>query len=231
MKLEVCCDNHESVKIINDFKVSSIELNSALALGGLTPSLELLKLSKKETTIPIYCMVRTRAGDFTYSKDEITIMRQEAEFLINNGCDGLVFGFLNDDNTINEALTKEFIDICKKHSTKAIFHRAFDWVVNPKEAYQKLIEWGIDEVLTSGKKPSAEKGLELLHQLHEISPDHLKVGCGITVNNIQKFVLFKSIHGSFSKVHQHKVVNEIDFGQQIIVSKELLTEVFDIISV
>ena len=41
-----------------------VELNSALYLGGLTPSLAMLKLVKEKTSLKVICMNRPRAAGF-----------------------------------------------------------------------------------------------------------------------------------------------------------------------
>jgi copper homeostasis protein len=45
-----------------------IELNLALELGGLTPSVGLLQAAKRTTTIPIMVMIRPHNGPYDYSE-------------------------------------------------------------------------------------------------------------------------------------------------------------------
>lgn len=72
-----------------------VELNSALYLGGLTPSLAMLKLVKEKTSLKVICMNRPRAAGFCYDDVEIETMFKDAEILLENGADGISFGFLN----------------------------------------------------------------------------------------------------------------------------------------
>lgn len=44
-----------------------IELNSALALGGLTPTIASLELIKNNTDLEVICMVRPRGAGFVYN--------------------------------------------------------------------------------------------------------------------------------------------------------------------
>lgn len=55
-------------------------------------------------------MIRPRGGDFTYSKDELSIMREDIKICKDLKVDGVVFGFLREDQKeIDYALTKEFV--------------------------------------------------------------------------------------------------------------------------
>ena len=64
---------------------------------------------------------------------------------------------------------------------------------------EKLIELGIDRVLSSGQKKTAIEGLDLLLKLKNISKNRLVImpGSGISKNNLKNFTLFKEVHGSF----------------------------------
>ena len=63
--LEICVDDLASLRAAISGGADRVELCSALALGGLTPSTA-LTAAALETGIPIHAMVRPRAGDFTY---------------------------------------------------------------------------------------------------------------------------------------------------------------------
>ena len=45
------------------------------------------------------------------------------------------------------------------------FHKAFDQVRRPLDALERLIELGVDRVLTSGGRPTALEGVENLAAL------------------------------------------------------------------
>ena len=93
----------EVIKIVSQLirgGAKRVELNSALSVGGLTPSLIALKRVKEETDLKVMCMVRPRAGGFCYDKRDIQLMMEEAKLLLDNGADGIVFGFLNEDGSI-----------------------------------------------------------------------------------------------------------------------------------
>ena len=58
---------------------SRVELNSALSVGGLTPSVAVLRRVKKETQIHVICMVRPRGGGFCLDEQDVSIMMDEAK--------------------------------------------------------------------------------------------------------------------------------------------------------
>ena len=65
--LEICCGSFEDVKTAWENGANRVELNSALYLGGLTPSLANLLCAKEQCDIPVVTMVRPRGGGFCYS--------------------------------------------------------------------------------------------------------------------------------------------------------------------
>lgn len=164
-----------------------VELNSALHLGGLTPSLAMLKLVKEKTSLKVICMDRPRAAGFCYDDVEIETMFEDAKILLENGADGISFGFLNSDATINVTETKKMVELIHQYQKEAVFHRAFDCVDNPMHAIKQLIDCGVDRILTSGLQPTAMQGTSVLEKLQSEFGDQIELlaGSGINANNIR----------------------------------------------
>ncbi|MFM7726141.1 MAG: copper homeostasis protein CutC, partial [Flavobacteriales bacterium] len=101
-----------------------IELCSALAAAGITPSSGLLEVVKRHVAIPIFVMIRPREGDFIYDASEIEVMKREIDLLGASGADGFVFGCLKSDSTIDTAITSDLVKHCG--SIPVTFHRAID---------------------------------------------------------------------------------------------------------
>ena len=101
MMIEICCASYEDGMNTYYGGAKRIELNSALYLGGLSPSVSTLKLLKAKTDLKIICMVRPRGAGFCYDDNEFIQMKEEAKYFLENSADGLAFGFLNDNKTIN----------------------------------------------------------------------------------------------------------------------------------
>ena len=86
-----------------------IELNSALFLGGLTPSIGALEAVKAQVKIPVMCMVRPREGGLLLTAFDYDTVCRDALALVRAGADGVVFGFLNDDGTVDAARCADFL--------------------------------------------------------------------------------------------------------------------------
>ncbi len=197
--VEVCCGSVDDCVIAKQCGADRIELNHALELGGMTPSVSTLKRSKELVDIPICCMVRPRGYGFNYSQEHFNVMKMEAQELLEHGADGIVFGFLNSDGTINVERTKEMVNIIKPK--EAIFHKAFDATSDLEASLKILIECGVDRVLTSGGAvyPDIENGLKILQDLHERYGDKIALlpGGGVREHNVQEILTttkLKEIH-------------------------------------
>ena len=71
---EVCAGSYQDCLAAWKGGADRVELNSALSVGGLTPSLVSLMRVKRELTLPVICMVRPRAGGFCYDRTETELM-------------------------------------------------------------------------------------------------------------------------------------------------------------
>ena len=173
-----------------------VELNSALHLGGLTPSLAMLRLVKEKTSLKVVCMDRPRAAGFCYDDVEIETMFEDARILLENGADGISFGFLNSDATINETETKKMVELIHQYQKEAVFHRAFDCVDDPMHAIKQLIDCGVDRILTSGLQPTAMQGALVLEKLQSEFGNQIELlaGSGINANNIRTLKEQTGIH-------------------------------------
>lgn len=193
--VEVCAGSVQDCIAAQQENADRIELNNALHLGGLTPSIATLVEAKK-TSIPIITMVRSRPGGFCYDEVDLNTMYEDAKYLIEYGTDGIVFGFLNADGSVNESETKRFVDLAHSKGVEAIFHRAFDRSRDPFEAIEVLIECGVDRVLTSGLESSADKGLSLLEKLNEKYGSRIEfcVGAGVNKSNVNDIIEKTGIH-------------------------------------
>lgn len=205
MILEICANSYQSAKNAQDAGAHRIELCQELSVGGITPSYGLLKQVIQNLSIKTYVLIRPRSGNFVYSEDEFKVIKTNIQICKDLGCHGIVSGVLNRDNTIDISRTKELVELSKP--LPFTFHRAFDEVVNPKDTLEQLINLGVERVLTSGQKSSAEEGLSLLKELHEIANGRIIIlaGGGINSQNAVKFKQagLKEIHASASlKIEQ-----------------------------
>lgn len=84
MFLEICVDNFASARAAVLGGADRIELCSALDVGGLSPSVGLLRMIRNRLNleIPINCLIRPRAGDFCYEENDILQMIEGIGFLL-----------------------------------------------------------------------------------------------------------------------------------------------------
>ena len=197
MIIEVCAESYEYAEKAEKAGADRIELCKNLHLDGLTPNYKTAKRTIDRLNIPVFILIRQREGDFTYSNEEFELMKQDIVKFKEMGCKGIVSGILHDDKTIDIERTKQLVELSRP--LDFTFHRAFDMVTDPLKELEKLIQLGVDRVLTSGKKQKAVKGIELLKELKKNAKDKIIImpGSGINKLNIMNFRSFNEIHGSF----------------------------------
>jgi copper homeostasis protein len=180
-----------------------LELNSALVLGGLTPSWGLLGETIRAVKIPVMVMIRPRTGGFCYSPTEIDVMRRDVVAAITAGAKGVVFGPLTPQGEIDLAATERLVKAAGQAET--IFHRAFDLCIDPDRALDQLIAFGLRRIMTSGCATTALQGAPRIKQLHDRAAGRIEIlpAGGIRTDNIKELVEETSctqIHASFRKM-------------------------------
>lgn len=197
--VEICCGSYEDALAASRGGAERIELNSALALGGLTPPAGCVSLVKKNTNLKVISMVRPRGGGFCYTEAETAQMFEDARALLECGSDGLAFGFLTESGEIDLERTGRMVSLIHSHGREAVFHRAFDCTRDPKTAASRLIELGTDRILTSGLKGTAWEGRECLKRLQQEvgSRIELLAGSGVNAGNARRLMEWTGI----SQIH------------------------------
>ena len=131
-----------------------IELCTDLAQGGTTPDLNLLQA---QLPIPVFILVRPRAGDFVYTDAEHRTMLEQISRARSAGAHGIVTGDLSLDRTRDL--------IAAARPLPVTFHRAFDVFPDRTEALERLISLGVDRLLTSGGAATAAEGADQIRAL------------------------------------------------------------------
>lgn len=201
MTIEICCGSYEDALAAARGGAERIELNSALALGGLTPSAACLRMVKRCTDLLVVSMVRPRGAGFCYTEAQTEQMFEEARELLENGSDGLAFGFLTEDRCVDLEKTGRMTELIHSYGREAVFHRAFDCTEDPVRAIEELIGLGADRILTSGQQEKAEQGKELLRQLQAAygSRIQLLAGSGVNAGNaraLAEYTGIRQLHSS-----------------------------------
>src|SRR5260370_24300752 len=99
-----------------------IELCAELRVGGLTPSEDLMRMARKKVKVPIFAMIRPRAGDFVYSPHELAQMHSDIATARRMGMDGIVLGLLTRDRRVGIGRTRGWPKAAKVRPST--FHRA-----------------------------------------------------------------------------------------------------------
>ena len=182
--LEVAANSVASALAAQAGGAGRVELCSALELGGLTPSHASIAMVRERLRIPLYVLIRPRAGDFLYDDDECEAMRRDIETCAALGCDGVVLGVLDADGGVDMQRCYELI--ATAGHLGVTFHRAFDLVSDPRRALEDVIALGCERVLTSGGQASALEGAALIRGLIEQASGRIALmpGAGVMADNL-----------------------------------------------
>ena len=190
IRVEVRCGSADDVIEAKKAGADRVELNSDLFHGGLTPTVGSLLVAKRETGMKIMTMIRPREGGFCYTEAEFAVAIEDAKQLLANGSDGLVFGFLHTDGTIDVKRTAILAKLAYSAGKEAVFHRAIDVVPDWKQALDLLIDLNITRVLTSGQEADVSNGTETVREMIRYAAGRIQIlpGAGITARNYQRIV-------------------------------------------
>ena len=187
--LEICVDSLASARAAIAGGADRLELCSALLAGGLTPYEGLLRQIKEESDITVRCLMRTRPGDFLYTKDELALLKMQILQLKAAGADGFVIGCLTAEGDLDMEAMKPLVEAC---GGKGItLHRCIDVSRDIEKTYFDAKSLGIDTVLTSGAAASCRLGKEnigkLLRLREEADGPEILIGAGVNAAVIRAF--------------------------------------------
>ena len=185
--VEVCANGVESCLAAQEGGADRVELCAGIPEGGTTPSYGEIKVARRVlTTTRLHVIIRPRGGDFLYSDLEVERMAADIAVCRDLGVDGVVFGCLKADGTIDMERNRYLMECSRGMSVT--MHRAFDRAADPEQALEDAIALGFDRILTSGQQPKAIQGAELLAALHRQAAGRiiLMAGSGVTEQNIRQ---------------------------------------------
>ncbi|BDU22292.1 copper homeostasis protein CutC [Dyella sp. GSA-30] len=184
MTLEIAVNSVASALAAQEGGASRVELCSALELGGLTPSPATIAMVRERLRIPVYVLIRPRAGDFLYNDLECEAMQRDIEYCAAQGCDGVVIGVLDADGHVDKARCRPLVDAAGKLGVT--FHRAFDLTSAPGQALEDVIALGCERLLTSGGQATAPEGSASIRQwvLQAAGRIAIMPGAGVSAQNV-----------------------------------------------
>lgn len=171
-----------------------LELCANLGVGGTTPSPEMLGAVGSAVHVPVFAMIRPRAGPFVYTAGERDEMQRDIEVARRRGAAGVVLGMLDERGDIDVRGVRELLG--HDFDLPVTFHRAFDELPDQLAALDVLIELGVDRVLTSGGATSAIAGVDSLRALVAHAGDRIVVmaGGGVRGHNAAAIVRSAGVH-------------------------------------
>jgi copper homeostasis protein len=183
-QLEICAFNLASAMVAQRAGADRIELCASPDEGGVTPSPGTIRAARENLRIALYPIIRPRGGDFLYSDEEFRVMLRDIEYCKQTGCNGVVIGMLNTDGSVDRSRCARLVEAA--YPLGVTFHRAFDWAANPFEALETIIGIGCERILTSGQRPTAMEGVEMIDQLVRAADDRIIImpGSGVRSANI-----------------------------------------------
>ncbi|WP_458072228.1 copper homeostasis protein CutC [Rhodanobacter sp. BL-MT-08] len=204
MILEIAANSVASALAAQEGGAGRVELCTALELGGLTPSYAQIALAREKLSIPLYVLIRPRAGDFLYSDLECETMLRDIETCAQAGCDGVVLGVLDADGNVDLPRCRSLI--AAAGNMGVTFHRAFDLTRDPLSALEDVIALGCERVLTSGAQATAIEGAKLIRQLVELAAGRIAVmpGAGVSAGNLSELIALteaSEFHASAKRLH------------------------------
>jgi copper homeostasis protein len=187
-QLEIACFNSEAALIAQQNGADRVELCDSMHLGGISPTLEVVKKVRAELSIDLYVMIRPRGGNFVYTEEEFLQMKTTILAFKKHNVDGFVFGILDENNRIDKEKNKELIQLV--HPLPCTFHRAFDAVSNVFQSLEEVIDCGFTTLLSSGQAPNVVDGVAVLSELVQKAKNRIIImpGGGLRSSNIE-FIL------------------------------------------
>lgn len=187
---EICCGSLESALNAQAAGAQRIELCSALALGGITPSYGLIEQARKRLKLDINVLIRPRQGDFLYEPEEVAVMISDIQECARIGVNGVVIGALDLYGDVDMESCRAMVAVAKHLGLSVTFHRAIDRARDIMKALEDVIVLGADRVLTSGGKPTAYEGLDVLSQMNKIAAGRIIImpGSGVNSGNINEIL-------------------------------------------
>ena len=188
MILEACVNSANSAIEAQMGGADRVELCENMLEGGCTPSAGTIAFTRDHLSISMFVMIRPRGADFLYSADEFEIMKKDIIMAKELKADGVVFGILKPDGTIDKERMSVLSELARPLGVTC--HRAFDMTRDPFEALEDLLSIGIDRILTSGQSDSALQGAPLIKKLIQQAGGRITImpGHGIKEHNFKEVI-------------------------------------------
>lgn len=198
IEVEICTPSAASARAAKAGGATRVELCRDLEVGGLTPRDEDIALCVHELGLRTHVLIRPRAGNFYYNATEVAEIMQSIERCRKMGVHCVVVGFLDYEGRVDISLTRQAVYAAGP--MEVTFHRAFDEALqDPMEALLAVAASGCTRLLTSGQRPTALEGADVIKTLVDANLVKILAGSGITPSNATQVVQLtgvQEVHGS-----------------------------------
>ncbi|MFD7871773.1 copper homeostasis protein CutC [Microbacterium sp. NPDC059771] len=182
LALELAVQDPAGVRIAAEIGAARVELATALALGGLTPSPGTVELALAAAADgpEVHVLIRPRAGDFHYDADELAVAERDVRHAIAAGAAGVVIGVLDAAGRLDREAVARLRDAAG--GAPVTLHRAIDVTADPVATLRTARELGLRRVLTSGGASAAIDGIDTLRALVAAAEGAIEVMAGSGVD-------------------------------------------------
>lgn len=199
--LERCCTTLQQVEEALAGEAGRVELCGSIEVGGVTPTAGFIS-DAVATGICVNVLVRPRGGNFVFDAAEVEQMKESIALCRELGVHGVVIGALTPEGEVDMEVMRELMAVAEAPRRLSVtFHRAFDEAADPFKAFEDIISLGCDRLLTSGQKPTAPEGRDLIKELAARATGRIIVmpGSGVNPSNVEALAAYCGVsecHGT-----------------------------------
>jgi copper homeostasis protein len=206
--VEACCDSVHTARAAQQYGAGRVELCGP-GDGGTTPSLGMIARCRDELTIPLHVMIRPHTHSFLYDEDDMDVMCNDIIAAKALGVNGVVFGPLHSDNTIDTRQVAELVTLARP--LKVTFHRAFDRTPDALEALDHMLMLDVDYILTSGHGRTALDGVSRLQALQARAANNLVVLAGghVRAENVKRIIEQSHVREVHARATDPTIVRDV----------------------
>lgn len=178
--VEAAVDSLAAALAAEEAGADRLELCGDLDAGGVTPPAELQREARRRSRLPLFTMIRPRAGSFVYSAGEIDAMLAAIAEARSLGASGIVTGALAPSGGADLDAMRRLV--AASRPLPVTFHKAFDRLADLDLGLEALVALGVDRVLTSGGAPTAAEGTAVITHLARRAGGRIIIVAGGGVN-------------------------------------------------
>ena len=172
ISVEICASTIRDVAVAMEAGAHRVELCSVWSVGGITPNVVVVEAAAA-MGMPVRALIRPREGSFVLSASERSWAVEEAKVMMDCGAERVVVGALDEEGGLDQAYLEALVNAVGAEAL--VWHRAIDASLHVQQDVAVLIEFGVEEVLSSG---GALRAVDGVAQLQGMMASGLRVIAG-----------------------------------------------------